>query len=410
MEMEPANAEDSVAKALRYRDQLVRNRTQSRGIHGVVEEDEGDGHHCLPELHGSNSFQVVEDASSAARRGRRGGHDGGRGKRPTTQSISSAPSSAARGGRPRKAPYKQPRPSSSGAATGVTASADNLCAEGFVDSETCNGSGMKEFDKAEWSTTNTRIFCELCVEQIEAGNRPIGIMTTRGYQNIAVKYLQKTGLRHSKMQLKNRWDILKALYSFWLGLLKDTGLGWDSTQGTVSASDKYWKQVTKGHSEWKKLQHGPPDCEDLLSQMFAEVAVDGSSACAPGEDVGGAGVQSLDDTPVDISLHRYTTNNKSVKRGCITTENSPLKKVKNPMVKVMKNIQSTLDTNCSIANKVMQGEFRYNSIKEVMDLVVECGAAEGSAEHFMATQLFVKSFHIVTCSRLLPPRREGSVG
>jgi hypothetical protein len=144
--------------------------------------------------------------------------------------------------------------------------------------------------------------------------------------------------------------------------------------------------------------------------MFAEVAVDGSSACAPGEDVGGAGVQSLDDTPVDISLHRYTTNNKSVKRGCITTENSPLKKVKNPMVKVMKNIQSTLDTNCSIANKVMQGEFRYNSIKEVMDLVVECGAAEGSAEHFMATQLFVKSFHIVTCSRLLPPRREGSVG
>jgi hypothetical protein len=142
VEMEPANAEDSVAKALRYRDQLVRNRTQSRGIHGVVEEDEGDGHHCLPELHGSNSFQVVEDASSAARRGRRGGHDGGRGKRPTTQSISSAPSSAARGGRPRKAPYKQPRPSSSGAATGVTASADNLCAEGFVDSETCNGSGM----------------------------------------------------------------------------------------------------------------------------------------------------------------------------------------------------------------------------------------------------------------------------
>lgn len=90
-----------------------------------------------------------------------------------------------------------------------------------------------------------KLFCELCVEQIEAGNRPIGIMTTRGYQNIAVKYLQKTGLRHSKMQLKNRWDILKALYSFWLGLLKDTGLGWDSTQGTVSASDKYWKQVTK---------------------------------------------------------------------------------------------------------------------------------------------------------------------
>jgi hypothetical protein len=59
----------------------------------------------------------------------------------------------------------------------------------------------------------------------------------------------------------------------------------------------------------------------------------------------------------------------------------------------MRNIQTTMDTNCDIANKVMQGEFRFNSIKEVMDLVVDCGAAEGSAEHFMATRLFVKAEH-----------------
>uniref|UniRef100_A0A0A8ZFI4 Uncharacterized protein n=1 Tax=Arundo donax TaxID=35708 RepID=A0A0A8ZFI4_ARUDO len=63
------------------------------------------------------------------------------------------------------------------------------------------------------------------------------------------------------------------------------------------------------------------------------------------------------------------------------------------MVKVMKNIHVTLETNCDIANKAMQGEFRTRSIQEVMDLVVECGAWEGSDEHYIATELFVQADH-----------------
>ncbi|EEE58803.1 hypothetical protein OsJ_10354 [Oryza sativa Japonica Group] len=35
------------------------------------------------------------------------------------------------------------------------------------------------------------------------------------------------------------------------------------------------------------------------------------------------------------------------------------------MVRIMRNIQTTMDINCDIANKVMQGEFRFNSIKEM---------------------------------------------
>ena len=104
---------------------------------------------------------------------------------------------------------------------------------------------MDEFDKVDWNTFNTTTFCKICVEEIRAGNRPIGVMTTRGYKNIAEKYLLITGLRHSRTQLKNRWDALKGLYSFWLRLNKDTGLGWDNTKGTVTASDTYWKENTK---------------------------------------------------------------------------------------------------------------------------------------------------------------------
>ena len=101
------------------------------------------------------------------------------------------------------------------------------------------------FDKAYWSYENTRTFCELCIQEINAGNRANGTMTTRGYKNIAENYLASTGLRHSKTQLKNKLDLLKGLYAFWLQLLKDTGLGWNETLGTVIASEDYWRNATK---------------------------------------------------------------------------------------------------------------------------------------------------------------------
>jgi hypothetical protein len=47
------------------------------------------------------------------------------------------------------------------------------------------------------------------------------------------------------VQLKNKLDLLKGLYSFWLQLNKDTGLGWNEALGTVVASEDYWNKATK---------------------------------------------------------------------------------------------------------------------------------------------------------------------
>lgn len=135
------------------------------------------------------------------------------------------------------------------------------------------------------------------------------------------------------------------------------------------------------------------------------VAVDGSSSCIPGEFIGGGGAgavgggggahgEGVGETHVGHgSLGSKSKGTNPLKRGSSSTATSPQKIGKNPMVKIMKGIHNTLENNCAIANKVMQGELRYNSIKEVMNLAVECGAAEGTAEHFMATQLFVKAEH-----------------
>ena len=98
------------------------------------------------------------------------------------------------------------------------------------------------FDKANWSSANNFIFCNICIEEIRAGNTSNGFLTSRAYKNMAEKYLITTGLRHTRVQLKNRWDQLKKLYSFWLWLNKHTGLG--RANGTVVASNEFWKKHT----------------------------------------------------------------------------------------------------------------------------------------------------------------------
>lgn len=100
------------------------------------------------------------------------------------------------------------------------------------------------FDKADWNSVNNEVFCELCVAEARAGNRPNGYLTTRAYKNISDKFYQRTGLCHSRIQLKNRWDSLKGLYTFWLWLNNHTGLG-RAANGSMVASENFWKDHTK---------------------------------------------------------------------------------------------------------------------------------------------------------------------
>jgi hypothetical protein len=251
-------------------------------------------------------------------------------------------------------------------------------------------------------------------------------MTNRGYNNIAEKYKLSTGLRHSKVQLKNKLDLLKGLYSFWLQLNKDTGLGWNQALGAVVASEDYWNKATKvlitcllainiflmhsdltnhsfvcmqDHSNWKQQKKGPPDHEELLQEMFGVIVVDGSSACALGEpferteedwfaaeDQQGHGSDTYATPPTSA----YGSKTSLLNRATTSTATSPLKQSKNQMVKVMQKIHATLENNYNIANKVMLGDHLEEKIKEVQSMAVWCGAREGSAEHFMATQLFKK--------------------
>jgi hypothetical protein len=76
------------------------------------------------------------------------------------------------------------------------------------------------------------------------------------------------------------------------------------------------------------------------------------------------------------------------RKGKSPKKTSPFKKGKNPMVRVMsKMIDDVISAN-SMPSKALSGDFTRESIREVMSLIKEAGAEEGSNEHYITTQLF----------------------
>ena len=98
---------------------------------------------------------------------------------------------------------------------------------------------------ANWDAKATTIFCQICVEEIKEGNKPLGVLTAKGYTNLVEKFKARTGRPYTQSQLKNCWDALKSMYDFWLSLLANTRLGWDATLGIVTASNEFWELNTK---------------------------------------------------------------------------------------------------------------------------------------------------------------------
>ncbi|MFQ6637207.1 hypothetical protein Gotur_013305 [Gossypium turneri] len=67
--------------------------------------------------------------------------------------------------------------------------------------------------KAVWDDELTLIFCELCVNEINAGNRPTTHLNSKG--------------------LKKEWRL-------WMELLKEsTGIGWCLSKKTVDATEEW---------------------------------------------------------------------------------------------------------------------------------------------------------------------------
>ena len=101
-------------------------------------------------------------------------------------------------------------------------------------------------EKAVWDDAHLKKLIEILREEVEKGNRPLGYLNKRGWENVLEKWEARTGKKYPKDKFKNKWDAIKNEYTWFMELKNEaTGLGWDDAKRTVDCSKEWWDEHIK---------------------------------------------------------------------------------------------------------------------------------------------------------------------
>ncbi|CAL5431638.1 unnamed protein product [Camellia sinensis] len=147
------------------------------------------------------------------------------------------------------------------------------------------GKWQQPYHKATWDGESTRIFLELVVKEIEAGNWPHMSITPNGYYLWSKTFEAATGRLHSLKQLKNKYNLLKSEWRAWCKLMDcqkcPTGIGFDQVTGLFTASADWWAKMEKIDNVCCKFRTKTLDHPDLMERVFAGATATGKNAWAP---------------------------------------------------------------------------------------------------------------------------------
>ncbi|KAI0508110.1 hypothetical protein KFK09_014244 [Dendrobium nobile] len=160
---------------------------------------------------------------------------------------------------------------------------------------------------ATWEKDVKIILCDLCLREIELGNRPSTHFNKEGWTNLIKNFFEKTGREYDKVQLKNKWDQLKKDWKLWKELKRgSTGLGWDPRKKSIDAPDEWWKEKLEVVPNAKKFRYCGIDLEleDKLDLMFQGIVTTGDHAWTPNQ-----GLHNENDTEdsehIDIDFESF---------------------------------------------------------------------------------------------------------
>ncbi|KAF2940603.1 hypothetical protein DAI22_03g285300 [Oryza sativa Japonica Group] len=253
-------------------------------------------------------------------------------------------------------------------------------------------------DYADWNDYNTRVVCEIFADQVVAGNRPNTHLSNSGYDEVIEQFASKTGLRYTRLQIKNKWDKLRIEYNCWKKLKSQTGLGWDDARQTVTATAARWKQLKEDIAGCLKFRKAGLQNEELLEKMFEDIRNTGADhwslgqGTIPSATTNGT-IQIADVNEIDDETDEDEPSAKR-KRGD-SSKVDKLKKTKSGSQKMVEEMSKSNELSAQTLSSIQSfTKIREDppgcSIKDVMTLVEECGAVEGTNEHFIATEIFIK--------------------
>ncbi|XP_028753575.1 uncharacterized protein LOC114713154 [Neltuma alba] len=139
----------------------------------------------------------------------------------------------------------------------------------------------KKNGKASWDIRATKVFIDLCIEEVEKGGRRGTSLTKPAWTSIEENFTAKTGRVYTRIQLKNKYDTLRKEWQLWDRLLRETGLGWDAERNTVSAPDDWWEKKIVEVPGYEKFRERGLQFRAELTQLFGSVAATGPQSWAP---------------------------------------------------------------------------------------------------------------------------------
>lgn len=99
-----------------------------------------------------------------------------------------------------------------------------------------------------WGETNEQAFIELMIEEVKKGNRTTSTFSKTDWRNIIQGLKEKVGRDYTHSQLKNKYHGLRASQRKFKALIKESGIGYNSQTGEVSATEEGWESLKKVHS------------------------------------------------------------------------------------------------------------------------------------------------------------------
>ncbi|XP_020600078.1 uncharacterized protein LOC110039382 [Phalaenopsis equestris] len=118
---------------------------------------------------------------------------------------------------------------------------------------------------AMWDKDVTNIFCDLCIKEIELGNRPTTYFNKEGWNSIGKRFKELTGRDYDRLKFKNKWDQLKKEWKIW----KELKRGSTGSTGSEEVQTVY------------KQCGIEPEFEEKLDIMFKWVVATGKFSYNP---------------------------------------------------------------------------------------------------------------------------------
>ncbi|KAG7630831.1 Myb/SANT-like domain [Arabidopsis suecica] len=140
--------------------------------------------------------------------------------------------------------------------------------------------------KAYWSSSSHEIFVDLLFTESLKENRPKparrnGYYAKETWNMMVESFNQKTGLRYTRKQLKNHWNITRDAWRRWCQAVGSPLLKWDANTKTFGATSEDWENYSKENkrAEQFRLKHIPH--ADKLAIIFKGHVEPGKTALRP---------------------------------------------------------------------------------------------------------------------------------